>query len=295
MTNWKRHTLCCFCVAAYSLCVAGAARANSVEPSIQVDVPYGPDPQEKLDICTPPDADPVHPAVLMIHGGNWIGNDKQMMMPLCKALANKGFVALPIDYRLLDPHTLRNQWPAQVVDEQLAVRWVKANARQLRVDSSKICAYGTSAGGHLALFLGLLSKNWKGDRDTLSADQSPAVSCVVDVSGPTDLANSSEKVIPWAKLLVKATSGGDIETGLRAASPITYVTPAAAPTLIVQGSSDEFVPRSQGILLQEAFKKNAAPVQYVEYQGGHVYGGLTPQDRDALLEKEIAFIRAVVH
>src|ERR1700683_366646 len=292
MAKRKLDVLCCFIFTASSLCT-GLARAGNLEPTIQLNVPYGPDPQESLDVCAPPDAAVAHPAVLMIHGGNWIGNDKQMMMPLCKALASKGLVAVPIDYRLLDPHTLRNQWPAQLVDEQLAVRWVKANARQLRVDSGKICAYGTSAGGHLALFLGLLSNNWKGDRDTLFADQSPTVACVVDVSGPTDLTSSSEKVSPWAKVLVKSNSGDDIETALRAASPITYVTPAAAPTLIVQGSSDEFVPKSQGILLQEAFKKSAAPVQYVEYQGGHVYGGLTPQDRDALLEKEIAFIRSV--
>jgi acetyl esterase/lipase len=232
----------------------------------------------------------VHPGILVVHGGGWISNDKQMMMALCKTLARKGFVAAAINYRLLDPRSLRNQWPAQLVDEQLAVRWVKANSRQLRVDSNKICAFGMSAGGHLALFLGLLRKNWIVDRETLYSAQSPAVACVVDICGPTDLSSGSEKVLQLAKLLVQKKGDDSIENALRAASPITFVSPTAAPTLIVQGSNDQFVPKSQGLVLAEVFKKNAAKVQYVEYQGGHVYDGLTSQERAALLEKEIEFM-----
>lgn len=294
MNIWHLRTTAYIFLLVSTSCLADAPQAGGAEPAIQLDVAYGPDPQEVLDLCSPTDGRKAHPAVLLIHGGGWRNNDKKLMAPLCNEFAKRGYVSAAIDYRLLDTHTLRNQWPSQLVDEQLAVRWLKANGARLGVDSGRICAYGTSAGGHLALFLGLLPKSWHGDRDTLYADQSPSVACVVDICGPTDLGSSSEKVLRLAKLLVPATADNNSEAALRRASPIAYVTPTAAPTLVVQGSDDELVPKSQALLLVQAFQQSKASVKYLEYQGGHVYAKTKPGERAALIDSEVEFMASII-
>src|SRR3712207_5611908 len=73
------------------------------------------------------------PAVMLIHGGGmWTGSRLHMEHP-ARQLARAGYVALSVDYRLVDAATtspvtwgpLRHRWPAQLDDVQRAVRWVR--------------------------------------------------------------------------------------------------------------------------------------------------------------------------
>ena len=91
------------------------------------------------------------PAVVCIHGGGFRAGDRKGYNDLCKRLADRGYVAVTIDYRLAP----KFQFPAAVHDCKSAVRWVRANANQYHVDPDRIAALGGSAGGHLALFLGV--------------------------------------------------------------------------------------------------------------------------------------------
>src|SRR5689334_18158846 len=77
----------------------------------------------------------------------------------CALLASRGFVAATIEYRLAP----RNHWPAQLVDAQLAVRYLRSQSGALGLDAGRLCAWGESAGGHLAAFLGVLAGVWPGD------------------------------------------------------------------------------------------------------------------------------------
>ncbi len=61
-------------------------------------------------------------------------------------------VVATINYRLTSK-TPPSQWPDQVGDVQLAIRWMRANAQTFGLNSSHICSLGDSAGGHLALLL----------------------------------------------------------------------------------------------------------------------------------------------
>src|SRR5438309_2257898 len=70
---------------------------------------------------------------------------------LCLRLAHKGYVAVTITYRLAPKYP----FPAVVHDCKAAVRWLRANARQYHIDPERMGVTGGSAGGHLALFLGV--------------------------------------------------------------------------------------------------------------------------------------------
>ena len=156
-----------------------------------------------------------------------------------------------------------------------AVRWLKGNAKKYKVDPDRLGAIGFSAGGHLALMLGVT-----GPADGLEGDVSAGapdsrVKAVVNYFGPTDLAASD--IPPISKPLVKDFLGGTPQekpAEAAKASPITFVSKDDAPVLTFQGTKDPLVPFSQAIKLADAMSSAGLPGR-VELMVGaqHGWGG----------------------
>ncbi|WP_420147901.1 alpha/beta hydrolase fold domain-containing protein [Spirosoma sp.] len=119
------------------------------------------------------------PAILMIHGGGWRSGDRSHNNTLAGHLAAKGFVAIPVEYRL-SPEAL---YPAAVHDIKAAIRWMRANADTYGIDPKRIAVLGFSAGGQLAALIGSTNKNptfeGKGGNATYPSD----VQAIVDIDG----------------------------------------------------------------------------------------------------------------
>jgi acetyl esterase/lipase len=267
-----------------------ALPAPRFHAELRPDLQYGPYAAQTLDLCVPAGATGTRPGVVLIHGGAWMGGDKLRWRSLCEQLAAQGFVAASIDYRLAPEWP----WPAQLVDAQLAVRWLRAQAVSLSLDARHLCAYGDSAGGHLAVFLGALQSIHAGDLATTLTAQSPAVSCVVDDFGPTDLVSLAPT--PLGQQIAGPLFGGKTPQSdpalYRDASPVFAVTPASAPMLLLQGTRDGVVPASQSAELAQALRSLHVPVQYVTYDGDHEFNGLPAASQRALLDLTIAFLLA---
>lgn len=261
--------------------------------SLHSDVAYGPLPGESLDLCAPQGARAARPGVLMIHGGAWAGGDKGMYDDLCRLLAQHGFLAATINYRLA-PASI---WPAQLVDAQLAVRWLRASANRINLDPSRLCAYGDSAGAHLAVFLGSDAAIHTGDEAALYAGESPQTTCTVDAFGPVDLTPHGATSVQQSILqgLFGGASLADDPAGYRDASPLFLISPKSAPTLIIQGGSDTLVPPSQSRELQTALTAKGVPVQYLSYDGGHEFSGLSQQQFEAVILQIGFFLTAQEH
>jgi len=90
------------------------------------------------------------PGVVLIHGGGWRTGSKGHMVVHARRLAERGYVAMSINYRLAPRH----KFPDQIHDCKAAVRWMRAHAEEYQVASERLAAYGYSAGGHLACLLG---------------------------------------------------------------------------------------------------------------------------------------------
>src|SRR5262249_24172530 len=108
------------------------------------------------------------PAIVVIHGGDWVQGDKSSFASRkygvpgnIEDFARLGFVAATINYRL----PAEAPFPAALEDCKAAVRWLRAHAREYNLDPMHIGAYGNSAGGHLALLLGMVGKDAKLERD----------------------------------------------------------------------------------------------------------------------------------
>jgi acetyl esterase/lipase len=209
----------------------------------------------KLDVSRPAGAG-VFPAVLVIHGGGWRGGSKSDVRPLLGEFTKRGYVAVSPQYRFCP----KNAFPAQVHDVKAAVRFIKANAKKYQVDPDRIGAIGFSAGGHLALMLGLT-----GPSDGLEGDVSPGapdsrVKAVVNYFGPTDLAAKDIPLV--SRGMVKDFLGGTPDAKPDAAakaSPITFVSKDDAPVLTFQGTKDPLVPYNQAIKLADAMNAAGVP------------------------------------
>ena len=101
------------------------------------------------------------PAVLLIHGGNFIGGSKQAGIMEAEALyfARAGFVVFNMNYRLEGSTYLveLSAVRAAVHDAKAAVRFIVDQAESFGVDPTRIAAWGESAGGITAISMNSVS------------------------------------------------------------------------------------------------------------------------------------------
>jgi acetyl esterase/lipase len=223
-------------------------------------------------VSAPASLDKPAPAAVYIHGGSWIGGDQDsggfIISEIGPALNAAGFVVANVNYRL-GPEA---QWPAQIEDVKCAIRYLRAYARKLHIDPEHIGAWGHSAGGHLAALLGTAgpSAGW----DTGSyLKYSSAVQAVADLSGPANLVTMSNEGASGVVqdnfiTLLGPVPPEQLPEELRAASPVTYVSPEDPPFLIIHGELDTIVHPSQSQELATALHAAGVPASLVIVKGG---------------------------
>jgi acetyl esterase/lipase len=108
-------------------------------------ISYGPLSEECGDLYLPKGVTKPPPIVVVIHGGVWVSRDRADNVAFSRPLASRGIAAFNIDYRLANPAKPSTRWPAQIIDSQLAVRWLRAKSNELGVDGTRIGALGASS------------------------------------------------------------------------------------------------------------------------------------------------------
>jgi len=225
-----------------------------------------------MDVVRPRKQSGRLPAVVCIHGGGFRAGNRESYLPLCIRLAQHGYVAATVSYRL----SPRDQFPAPVHDVKAAVRWLRANAARFGVDPDRIGVTGGSAGGHLALFLGLTGGVAEFEGSGPYPEQSSHVACVVNYYGPTDFTKSYGRSVDAAEVL-PLFLGGDLEHDRGAhikASPLNWVSPSAAPVLTIHGTEDKYVAYEQAVWLNERLKDAGVETELETLEGaGHGFKG----------------------
>ncbi len=84
--------------------------------------------------------------VIDLHGGAWCKNDMSACFPRDEVLAEAGLAVAALDFRHAG-----DRYPSSLIDINYAVRWLKANARDLLLDPGRFGLSGQSSGGHLAM------------------------------------------------------------------------------------------------------------------------------------------------
>jgi acetyl esterase/lipase len=238
-----------------------------------VEVGYGPAAEQRLDIYMPPSGKD-HPAALLIHGGGWQSGDKRDYRWLAQKAAAQGIVAIAVNYRLASG-VVGHRLADQLDDLALAARYVRDQAGSLGIDIRRICVFGSSAGGHLALVMAL-----RPPRDGIR------FACVVDEFAPVDLTTYP----PPEALLFGGVGHAEASSLLREYSPVYMTSSQAPPILVVHGDRDQMVPIGQSQALLRAVKQAGGQARMLTFDGGHSFAGTTSATRDGIAGAEIDFI-----
>jgi acetyl esterase/lipase len=265
----------------------------------------------KLDLYLPPAGGGAKPMVIWVHGGGWFtGDPRAGSQPggpykdwpgVLAALSARGYVVAGVSYRL----TGEARFPAQIEDVKAAVRWLKRNAGVYGGDSSRVVAWGASAGGHLAALLGTSCGVAELEGPVRPGDPSSCVQAVVDWYGPIDFTQLDALDFSHSNAHAPADSPESRYLGcplprcpperLRQANAITYVDAKDPPFLIMHGDADVSVAPKESQLLLDALKKAGVKAELIYVPGvKHSFVGATPEQGKMILDRVFAFIDETV-
>jgi acetyl esterase/lipase len=256
-----------------SVCSLAAELPVPSDVIIERNVAYASIPHDKLamDIVRPKAAGQ-YPGIVMIHGGGFSGGRRDSYLPLAIRLAQNGYVAATVSYRLAPMF----QFPLPLHDVKSAVRFLRANAVKYGIDGTRMGAIGVSAGATWAQFLAVSRNVGSLEGNGPHKDQSSSVDCAVSFYGRSDMRRAYEGSRNAAEALPPLL-GGDRNHALDAhlrASPLSWVNPDSAPVLAIHGTQDLNVPYEQSLFLIERLKSVgvAAELETIA-EAGHGFKG----------------------
>lgn len=252
-------------------------RAADPDVRVEHDIAYlGERRQEKLDLYLPAKMAKGQrfPGIVIIHGGGFTGGTKggAREQNIGTNLARNGYVCISVDYLLAAKD--RPAWPQNLHDCKTAVRWLRANADKFHVDPNHIGVIGGSAGGHLALMVGLTDPDSGLDPKEPHGKFSCRVQAVVDLYGPGDLVSRGKDHVMFAGTFA------DKPDQYRQASPVTHASKGDPPVLILHGTGDKTVPIEQSKLMAEALKKAGVEHELILVEGAPHSFHLEPKEKD---------------
>ena len=109
-----------------------------------LDLAYGPDPLQRLDLFPAPGGGKA-PVMVYIHGGYWKGGEKAGRRFPAPVYNDAGIAWAPVNYRLSPGCAM----DGIVADIRSALAWIHRTAAGHGIDRDRIYVAGHSAGGHL--------------------------------------------------------------------------------------------------------------------------------------------------
>ncbi len=241
--------------------------APAPRPSVTRDVVYGHKDGLALTLDVHRPAQPNGAGVIAIVSGGYQSSVEMSRLIvdgyLSPLLTEKGFTVFAVR------HGSSPRYPisAIVSDLRRAVRFIRHHAGDYGVDPHRIGVYGGSAGGQLALLLGTTADSGDPTASDPVLRESSRVAAVVAYFPPTDLTRfANRRSFPATAALTEAEAAQY--------SPIRFVSPAAAPSLIVHGDADTVVPIIEGETMHGALTRAGVPASFLRIEGaGHGFAG----------------------
>jgi acetyl esterase/lipase len=212
------------------------------------------------------------PAILLVHGGAWTTGSRYQVAMLGWALAEHGYTAAAITYRLAPQH----KFPAQIHDCQAAVRWMREHAGEFKIDRDRIGGLGYSAGGHLVALLGSLDDDDLHEEGIVANAPSARLQVVLAGGAVCDvrtLPANSRRLAYW----LGDTRAAKPEV-YRDASPANYITAEDPPMFFFHGSDDFVVPINGAIRMVRQLQMSGVTAEmYTIKNSGHIQTFFDPR------------------
>lgn len=252
----------------------GSDDSNTTAPVVEtlsaktlMDVAYGTDPMQKMDVYLPEGRTDDTKVVVLIHGGFWVAGDKADMTGAVPVIKQNfpGYAIVNINYRLAGLGS--PAYPKQIEDIQKVLQHLEGSDYVVSDDYAFV---GVSAGAHLSM---LYAYKYDTEHD---------VKVVADIVGPADFTDPAYAEHPQYENAAMALLGTTTPTPHQIAevNPVEYITTQSAPTISFYGGQDELIPSSQGGILEGALNASGVPNEFNFYaDGGHFdWDMLTMQD-----------------
>jgi len=214
------------------------------------------------------------PTLIYMHGGFWVAGNKEGALMSLMPWLEMGWNVVNVEYRLGRVALA----PAAVEDCMCALKWVVAQAKTYNFDPSRIVVMGESAGGHLALSLGMIPESAGLDQECASPTHLPKVAAVINWFGIADVGDviqGEHKANAAAQWFGSLPNKDDIA---RRVSPLSYVRPGLPPIMTIHGDADTTVPYQHAVRLHDALKGAGVENWLVTIPGGK-HGNFTPDER----------------
>lgn len=224
----------------------------------------------KLDVYFPKDTLKKHPTLIYFHGGSWVSGKKCKVLEryrnfTVKTLLDNNIEIISVDYRLIG---LNNHLEDCISDCQKAVDFCIKNAEYLKIDTSKLALWGSSAGAHLALMTYILEP------------ENQKFKFIIDDFAPTNISvmwskapDFFRKEISTYFYSLKEKNLEKFDSLSKFFSPVNYTEKLKKiPVLISHGNTDKIVNISQSEVLMDSLKTNA---EFFVYENlGHGFKGM---------------------
>lgn len=229
----------------------------------EMDVSYGEDSQQKLDLYIPKNKDSIKGVFVMIHGGGWKSGNKTNLTFFTLSLMQKlpDYAFANINYRLADANSFVLPNQTNDIDNALDFLLKKLNT------NTKFILLGNSAGAHLSM---LYSYN-----SFFDLKHHNKVKAVINIVGPADLSDQDFKnysdynFVEKHMIDLRSPAPTDL-TNRDIPNPVYWINEKSPPTISFYGNTDQVIPLSQKMILDSALHKNGIYNQSFEFSGGHL-------------------------
>lgn len=232
-------------------------------PAAVVQHLYGAHPDERLEFIEPRPGAPARAPLVYIHGGGWISGKKELYTNELAFLADEGYPIFNLEYPLAPEHP----HPNILLSLLTALRWI----RERHPEYQGVHFMGDSAGGNLAMMLGILTSNPEriDDLEAGFRPRTPAPLSVISLYGVLDRLTWLEHRFPGARAMLRSY-GGD-EAFAPEVGPDLGITPmdldfaALPPSFVITGSADPLAESSR--ICADALQKRFERVEAKVYEG----------------------------
>tara|TARA_R110002072_G_scaffold150962_5_gene300040 strand:+ start:1980 stop:2888 length:909 start_codon:yes stop_codon:yes gene_type:complete len=237
----------------------------------------------EMDLLLPASREPV-PVIVFAMGNGWRSIDRGVLLAQLAPIAQAGFAIASIDYRIIGEAT----FPEPQRDVNAAVRFLRANADRFNIDPERVGLFGSSAGAHLVLNVGLAGGEELFENDAW-ADQSSAVDAIAVFYPPVYMTQQNPDPAYLANLHLGAVGADPANAELAAqATPATYIDANDPPVMLIHGTEDPVVPIDQSEQLHDALEAAGVDVTFLRVNGiGHSFGRMS--STPGVYERLIAF------
>lgn len=248
-----------------------------------LDVPYGDDPQQKMDIYLPAGrATNKTKVFVLVHGGGWKEGDKNELNFLVVYLKTyfPEHAIINVNYRL---GTLENiGYPRQIQDLQAAIKHVSDRTAEFNL-SKQYAMLGVSAGAHLSM---LYAYRYDKDRH---------IKALCSMVGPSDFSDpnydDNDLFTSGLRYFVGDYPTYESNPALyNEISPSRYISFRAPKTILLYGTADPIVPESQGEIIHQKLNQKLVYNEYHAFEMAHI--GWTVEQLAEMQAKMTAFFTA---